>query len=817
MKRLFSLAAALGTVLFATAQLTEITIEPVSEIEAPDGYTTYRIYANMTNELDFISAVFGDSEFPLFLECTGDIYQTDLGGDLATAINPAFFGSFPELEYDSWFTIGGENAPEFPTGLAPQTTFSSDSETLVNFNNGEGFLVADPIGGSWFNTYPCTDLSGTELEDCADGNLAFAGADLKVLLGQITATGDVYGLFNCQVFVDGEQANTVFTGFNFSTTGEVFGCTNPEATNYDESLGATIDDLSCVFPCTLELVAGSETVTSPFCFGGNTGTIQIEAIGAQGADYYFKDEIAGTASNFGNFGGLLAGSYDIIVTDAAGCGDTLEVTVPDAEPLSIVAELTSTVSCNGGSDAVITITSTTGGAGNYLYAFSQNPTELTTETVYSGLSADYTYTFSVFDGNGCLAQSTPIQPTDPQPLGVGLSYVVDATCASDENGEIAVVAFGGGFVGQTPPATTFSVDGENFGPSPIAVSGGIYTVTVQNTNGCTATLEEQVEVGPPAIEVNAVAEPELCFGAEDGEVSWAPQEGSGEYMYMLNGESVTTEFVGMLAPGEYTVTVTDSEGCSESETVIVDAATEIAVSTDVVDASCFGDEDGVVTIEASGGSGSFQYSEDGTNYINTNEFGGFGAGSYTVFVQDELGCVETGTASVDEPDEIVISGIVSEGSMDGEGTIDVTVTGGSLPYEYEWIGPGVNGQSTQDLEKLSTGAYIVEVTDANGCSSIVTFNITTSDIQELERGVVATVYPNPSHGVFVVDVLGGFQGDLDYVVVDAQGRTVVSGQWVATGSFFRADLDLTNAEAGMYRLVMVANGRPTSLQLVKTN
>ena len=188
-----------------------------------------------------------------------------------------------------------------------------------------------------------------------------------------------------------------------------------------------------------------------------------------------------------------------------------------------------------------------------------------------------------------------------------------------------------------------------------------------------------------------------------------------------------------------------------------------------------------------------------------------------MFVQDELGCVETGTAPVDEPDEIVISGIVSEGSMDGEGTIDVTVTGGSLPYEYEWIGPGVNGQSTQDLENLSTGAYIVEVTDANGCSSIVTFNITTSDIQELERGVVATVYPNPSHGVFVVDVLGGFQGDLDYVVVDAQGRTVVSGQWVATGSFFRADLDLTYAEAGMYRLVMVANGRPSSLQLVKTN
>ncbi|MGB0150691.1 MAG: hypothetical protein ACPF87_07355, partial [Flavobacteriales bacterium] len=103
------------------------------------------------------------------------------------------------------------------------------------------------------------------------------------------------------------------------------------------------------------------------------------------------------------------------------------------------------------------------------------------------------------------------------------------------------------------------------------------------------------------------------------------------------------------------------------------------------------------------------------NFVPNNQFDGFGAGLYSLFVQDELGCVESVTAIVHEPDAIVITGIVSEGAFQGEGTIDVTVTGGNLPYEYEWIGPGVSGVS-------------IEVTDANGCSVIESFNLVTTTL-----------------------------------------------------------------------------------------
>ena len=77
----------------------------------------------------------------------------------------------------------------------------------------------------------------------------------------------------------------------------------------------------------------------------------------------------------------------------------------------------------------------------------------------------------------------------------------------------------------------------------------------------------------------------------------------------------------------------------------------------------------------------------------------------------------------------------------------------------------MSGQDGQDLEGISTGSYTVDVTDDNGLPTQETFNITT-DIRELGAGVTA-LFPNPSQGV-VVDVQGGFQGAMDFLILDAQ-------------------------------------------------
>ena len=813
MKRLYSFAMAMGTAVLATAQLTGVSIESVLTHDASidpslEGYTTYRIYADVTSSTDFVSAVFGDASTPLVLGCTGNIYQSvGVNFNYAIEVNPLFFGTFPTGEYDSWFTIGAEDANG---GVNVQNTADTMAPAFALFNAGEGFTINDPIGASWFNVFPCTPQQTAE--ECAATSLAFGGDDNRVLIGQITATGEVYGIFNLQVFPNGVQSEQQQSTAMFSTNADdVFGCTNSDATNYD--MTATLDDLSCVLPCTVSL--SLDNVTSPSCNGENDALIQVLASGAQGSDDFYLDAIDGPAQNFGNFGSLVSGMYTVYVVDAAGCTDTLDVEVPVTEVVEVNAVLTSGVSCYDTEDAVLTIIETTGGSGMYEYYISNNPTVFTTQTEWTGLAGGQTLSIYAVDSNGCFGQSDAVAISIPTEINVGFqtkASVIDATCANTPDGQIYLQAFGGA----APATIQYSVDGENYAPSPLMVTGGTYTVTAQDVNGCTATMEQEVVVGPAAIDVNAMSMPEACFGSADGQVSWAPEGGEGIYTYVFGGEATTETAVSDLAPGTYEVTVTDEDGCSETISVEVAAGVEITATAVSTDASCFGDDDGEVELSAEGGTGSFQYSDDGNNFGQDNEFDDLLAGTYDFFVQDENGCVESVEATIGEPEAIVVTGIVSEGSVTGEGAIDVTVTGGSLPYTYEWIGPGVSGQDGQDLEGISTGSYTVDVTDDNGCTTQETFNITT-DIRELGAGVTATVFPNPSQGEFVVDVQGGFQGAMDFLILDAQGRTIQAGQWTATSGAFRTTVDLSGAEAGMYRLVLMANGRPNSLQLVKTH
>ena len=217
-------------------------------------------------------------------------------------------------------------------------------DELVNglglFNQGDGFLVDDAFGGSWFNLFGCTGAA--DLAACADGNPAFAGTENRVLLAQLTANGEVYGILNVQVFVGGDQSvlqeaeNLTFS----SDEDAVFGCTVGVAENFNPD--ATLDDLSCVYTCTLALEESS--VVAPTCNGENDGSLQVIATGAQGADYFFLDSIPGGAfdeptafggQNFGNFSDELAGEYLVWVFDGAGCTASLLVTIPVTDPVAI--------------------------------------------------------------------------------------------------------------------------------------------------------------------------------------------------------------------------------------------------------------------------------------------------------------------------------------------------------------------------------------------------------------------------------------------------------------------------------------------------
>ena len=198
------------------------------------GYSTYQVSVVTVNETDFLSSVSGDAINPTYVNTTTNFYHAALGAGVPNGINSLLLPVYPDLAYDSWVTIGLSGVPNAGIGEANVSTVqSTDNPWFTNFDPGGGLpggniSIDDGIGGAWFA------LNG-------DAN-GVAGADLEVLVGQFTTTGDLSGQMYVQVFIEGDGSNEFRDTFFI---GGSPGCTDAEACNYDA--GATSDDGSCFF------------------------------------------------------------------------------------------------------------------------------------------------------------------------------------------------------------------------------------------------------------------------------------------------------------------------------------------------------------------------------------------------------------------------------------------------------------------------------------------------------------------------------------------------------------------------------------------
>ena len=199
------------------------------------GYSTTRIYVVTNNATDFVSSVSGDATNPTYVETTTSFWhEVALGGGTPNGISGFLLGTFASLGYDSWVTIGLDQAPNAAAGEASVSTVQSDANPwLTQFDPlGGNISIDDGIGGAWYA------LNG-------DAN-GIAGDDLKVLVGQFTTNGDLSGQLYVQVFIEGDGGNEFRDTFYFGAGGPVFGCTDSEACNFNAE--ATDSDDSCTYP-----------------------------------------------------------------------------------------------------------------------------------------------------------------------------------------------------------------------------------------------------------------------------------------------------------------------------------------------------------------------------------------------------------------------------------------------------------------------------------------------------------------------------------------------------------------------------------------
>ena len=407
--------------------------------------------------------------------------------------------------------------------------------------------------------------------------------------------------------------------------------------------------------------------------------------------------------HFATADSLCAGSYTVIVTDANLCTSSNIVNV--VQPPFVTIAMTSTpVLCNAACNGTATATPS-GGIPPYTYLWSGLSAQTTQSA--TGLCAG-AYTVSVYDLNGCL-QTSNVTITQPTVLVSSISNPTNISCFGGNNGSVQVVPSGG------TPGYTFSWSNSQVTPSISNLIAGVYSVTVADLNGCTTTSQVTL-TEPPILSVALSPINESCYNACNGSISPSITGGTGPYQYAWTNAQNTAN-INNLCVGSYTVTVTDSHGCSiiSSATISGPPSLQVVV-TGVVDADC-GQPNGSATVAVSGGTGSI-YSYTWTpNVSSSSAINNVIAGAYTVTVSDANNCTATITVNVNNNLAPLITNIaVTNVSCNGgnNGTATVTYTSTTATNIVQWSDPAV--QSTNTAIGLTAGNYFVVVTDANGCT-----------------------------------------------------------------------------------------------------
>lgn len=445
--------------------------------------------------------------------------------------------------------------------------------------------------------------------------------------------------------------------------------------------------------------------TNASCFGVCDGTATGTVNG--GTSPYTYQWLPGGQTT-PSINGQCAGTYTLNVTDANNC--TVQGTVTITEPAQLIVaptgqNITCFNACNGTAAA-----NASGGSPGYTYSWA--PSGGTGATA-SGLCPAI-YTVTVTDANGCSAQGT-ISLTQPALLTANATDV-DITCNGACNGSATSNPSGG-----TGPYSYNWMPGNLNTQTITNLCPGSYSLTVTDANGCTATATATI-TQPPLLQPNVSQTNVTCNGACNGTATSSPSGGVGPYSYSWAPGGQTTPGISGLCPGSYTVTVTDANGCTRTQTVNITQPNPLNVTINASQITCNSTCNGTAAASVSGGTPAYSYLWSPGNQT-TPSLSNLCAGSYTVTVTDGNGCTNTASVTLTQPTALTLSQSHTDVSCFGscDGTASVSVIGGNPGYTYSWA-PG--GQTTASINSLCAGSYTVTVTYATGCTGTATITIT---------------------------------------------------------------------------------------------
>ena len=453
-------------------------------------------------------------------------------------------------------------------------------------------------------------------------------------------------------------------------------------------------------------------------------------ISGQGGLYTFTDASGYNQPLTGSLTQLVTPATNTVIRGVAFAPGTTAQTALQVTATGV------NITCNGAANGSIS-TAPTGGTGPYTFNWGNSITTQNRNNLAPG-----SYTVTVTDNGGCsaTASATITQPT----LLSASASSTNITCNGGTNGAVNLSVSGG-----TSPYT-YSWSNGSTGQNLSVLTAGTFTVTVNDNHGCTASASSII-TQPAAITITPTVTNLPCTGgANTGAVSVSVAGGTPGYTYLWSSSSSSQNITGLNA-GTYTLTVTDNASCTISQSFIVSQSGSLSLTTNVTNVKCNGQANGAITVTATGGTPSYNYTWSTGN--NNQPQSGLTAGSYTVTVTDNGGCTLVNSISVTQPAALIANATATEAQCHGNatGSVNLSVSGGTTPYTYQWT----NSATTQNLNNIPAASYAVSISDNNNCSVSASVTVNQPDSLAVSGNVTNASSFGGSDGAVALLVTGG--------------------------------------------------------------
>ncbi len=540
-----------------------------------------------------------------------------------------------------------------------------------------------------------------------------------------------YGVNNGSITLNSIRGGHVSAGYTYSWTSLTGG--NIEDTTLKNQAGlmagqysvVVSDTFNCAVKDTFNLIQPSEiralpevsqSITGGYslnCFGDNGGSIILHPEGGdtRTSPYQFHWTQGSSAGELHN---LVAGDYIVNIKDGINCSitDTISITEPPVLQIDsshVTGHNGFAVSCFDGNDGDIRIYGK-GGEGSYRYEWTVNNAPLGQDTSYIDNLVTGQYKINLYDANNCVTSRDFLLESPPQ-----LTLLFENTnvnCTGLVKGSTRAMITGGlpdyGYSWETGESTQ----------SRINLDTGRYALTVTDKNLCQVIDTSVIIQNPPVQITIQVTDSISCSGGTDGVLRAQVNTGIAPYQFDWN-TGMHTETISNVNEGNYSVSVTDADQCSGTQSFIFSDPPKILAVVDVTGPSCFKSTDGSVTLGAFGGTPEYSYSWNDTLvdgiFVDQQI-----AGNYMLRIRDRRNCMIDTSIIIKEPEqlELTIDEINTEAPFCPDwqnGALAIRVSGGTPVYQFNWT--GYPEETDSILNDIREDDYELSVTDLHGCTA----------------------------------------------------------------------------------------------------